>query len=161
MVAARTSRTARPPGPSAGRIVRRRNNAPVRGRPEHIPGLPDPLFAISLTCFTLASVLFWATFMGNEVIVGDAGRALARLLAALVAAAAVLTLLMAVALVAPDRRRSDHYVVPFIVGMSVGAAAALLLLSDTGRLVLAPFPFLLLSLRPVRRLISFTATRAG
>ncbi len=147
--------------PSSGRIVRRRNNAPIRSRPERIPWLPDPLFAVSLTCFTLASVLFWATFMGDGVIVGDAGRSLARLLAGLTAAAALLTLLTAIALVLPDRRRSDHYVVPFVVGMSVGAAAALMLLGDAGRTAILPFPFLLLSLRPIRRLIAYTIPVSG
>jgi hypothetical protein len=143
------------------RVVRRRNNAPVRGQAEHVPWLPDPLFAVSLTLFTLASVLFWATFMGNGVIAGDAGRDLARLLAALTAAAALLTLLMAIALVLPDRRRSDHYVVPFIVGMSVGAAVSMLLLSDAGQVALVPFPFLLISLRPIRRLIGYAVPHTG
>jgi hypothetical protein len=152
------NRAEKPPG---GRIVRRRDNAPIRRRQKHIPWLPDPLFAISLTLFTLASVLFWATFMGDGVIVGDAGRDLARLLAGLTGAAAVLTLLMAIMLVIPDRSRSDHYVVPFIVGMSVGAAVALLLLSDAGKTAMLPFPFLLLSLRPIRRLISSLLPTSG
>jgi ABC-type transport system involved in cytochrome c biogenesis permease subunit len=147
--------------PTSGRVVRRRNNAPVRGRPEHVPWLPDPLFAVSLTCFTLASVLFWATFMDEGVIAGEAGRDLARLLAGLTVAVALLTLLMAVALVLPDRSRSDHYVVPFIVGMSVGAAVSLLLLSDKGQLALVPFPFLLISLRPIRRLIGYAIPHPG
>ena len=99
--------------------------------------------------------------MGDGVIVGDAGRSLARLLAGLTAAAALLTLLTAIALVLPDRRRSDHYVVPFVVGMSVGAAAALMLLGDAGRTAILPFPFLLLSLRPIRRLIAYTIPVSG
>ena len=150
---ARTNSPSRAAKPQSGRVVRRRNNAPVRGRKEHVPWLPDPLFAISLTLFTLASVLFWATFMGDGVIVGDAGRDLARLLAALTGAAAFLTLLMAISLVLPDRRRTDHYVVPFIVGMSVGAAVALMLLDDAGRTAIVPLLFLVLALRPVRRII--------
>jgi len=99
--------------------------------------------------------------LDGDVIAGDAGRDLARVLAALAAAAALLTLLMAIVLVLPDRHRPDHYVVPFIVGMSVGAAVSLLLLSDTGQLVLAPFPFLLLSLRPIRRLIGYAVPHPG
>ena len=107
--------------------------------------LADALYA------RLCAVL--ATFMGDGVIVGDAGRDLARLLAALTGAAAFLTLLMAISLVLPDRRRTDHYVVPFIVGMSVGAAVALMLLDDAGRTAIVPLLFLVLALRPVRRII--------
>lgn len=156
-----TNRRTRARKPASGQVVRRRNNAPVRGHAERIPWLPDPLFAVSLTCFTLASVLFWATFMDDGVIVGDAGRDLARVLAALTVAAALLTLLMAITLVLPDRSRPDHYVVPFIVGMSVGTAVSLLLLSDKGQLALVPFPFLLISLRPIRRLISYAIPHPG
>lgn len=108
-------------------------------------------FAVAVGAWTMAAILLAASFTGEDLIPGEAGRALARIFAALLFGTGVFTFLAGYGMLGDERGRSDHYVVPVIVGMSAGALEGMLLLSDAGNWLIAPFVLLLLALRPVRR----------
>lgn len=121
----------------------------------------DVLVAIAIAAWTMAAVVFAASFTSGELIPGEAGRALARILAALLLAMGVFTFLAGYSMFGDERGRSDHYVVPAIVGMSAGALEGMLLLSDAMNWLFVPFLLLLLALRPVRRVAGSAFRPAG
>jgi CHASE2 domain-containing sensor protein len=128
----------------------RRNNAPIRPR-KPATSIPDLLFALAASGWTMAAVFVAASFVNNDVTAGDAGRILARMFAAALAVAAAFTCLLAVLLLRDDRNRADHIIFPMVVGVAIGLLFALLFLGLHFYALFAPFLLLVLVFRPVRR----------
>ncbi|GAB4328171.1 MAG: hypothetical protein Kow0010_11970 [Dehalococcoidia bacterium] len=155
MVAARPTRRPsnaprRRPAPTPGSP--RRNNAPVRPRPRNRLAATGELFvAAAFGAWTMAAILLAASFTGGDLIPGEAGRALARIFAGLLFGTGVFTFLAGYSMLGDERGYSDHYVVPVIVGMGAGALEGMLVLSDAGNWLVAPFFMLLLALPLARR----------
>ncbi len=140
---------------------RRRNNAPVRPR-RPATGVPDLLFAIGMIMLTMGFVFFMASFFDDDLSAGDAGTALARVFAGLLAISALLTFLMGILLLRDDRRRADHYVVPLVVGGLIGGMESSLFLNPKSPVFLAlPLLLLVFVLRPVRRGLAGWTRRGG
>lgn len=142
-------------------VRRRRNNAPVRPR-RPATGVPDLLFAIAMTMFTMGFVFFMASFTNEDLSAGDAGTVLARVFAGLLAVSGTMTFLMGLLLLRGERRRADHYVVPLIVGGLIGGMEAALFLNPRSPVILAlPLLLLFFVLRPVRRGMSNLVRQGG
>lgn len=122
--------------------------------------VPDILLAFAATGWTMAVVFVATTFLGDEVLTGDAGRFFARLFAGALAVSALLLFLLAFSLLRDERGRAVHYVVPMGVGVAIGLLEAALFLGAAGLLMLAPFLLLLLVIAPVRRLFFRTSRPA-
>lgn len=124
----------------------------MRPRPKNrLAGAGDLFVAVAVGAWTMAAILLAATFAGGDMIPGEAGRALARIFAGLLAATGVFTFLAGFSMFGDERAQSAHYVVPIIVGMSAGALEGMVLLSDGGNWLAAPFALLIVALPPVRR----------
>jgi hypothetical protein len=140
--------TRRQPAPRRG--PPRRVNAPLRPRPEGST-IPDVLFAITATCWTIAAVFAVLTLMTDEVGGGQAGVTIARIFAGVLALTGLALCLLGISILGEHRNRADHYAVPMLVGLVVGLLeAALLIGGNPAAMALPPVAFLL-ALRPVRR----------
>lgn len=136
----------------AGQPKATRGSAPARRRPATI--VPDVLIACALAAVVMGLVLATATLLGDEVVFGDTGRALARVFAGSLGVAGLLLFLIALVLLGDERRRGDHYRGTALAGAAVGAAEAGLFLAGSGRLLWIPPLFLILAVRPLRRLLT-------
>ncbi len=113
--------------------------------------VPDFLLTLAATAATMAAVFFATSFLGSSLIVGDAGRALARLFAAALLISGFFMLVLALGLLRDERSDPGHYVVPALVGAVMGSAESAVFLLAEDRLLLVPFVLLVFILRPVRR----------
>jgi hypothetical protein len=129
----------------------RRNNAPVRRPARPATGIPDLLFALAVTGWTMAVVFAVISFADKDATAGDAGSFLARLFAGALAISSLFVFLLGIGLLRDDRWRADHYVVPVLLGLLIGILEATLFLVPAGEFLWAPFLLLIFALRPVRR----------
>jgi len=137
----------------ASRGAPRRNNAPVRP-PRPATGVPDLLFAMAATGWTMGAVFTAASFVDSDITAGEAGVALARLFSGALAVCALFAFLLGLVLLRDDRGRGDHYVTPMTVGALMGTAEAALFLWPADRLLFAPLVLTVFAFRPVRRLVA-------
>jgi hypothetical protein len=135
------------------RATPRRNNAPVRP-PRPATGIPDLLFALAMTGWTMGAVLTVASFVDSDISAGAAGVALARLFSAALAVCGLFAFLLGLVLLRNERGRVDHYVTPMIVGALIGMSEGALFLWPADRLLFAPFVLIVFAFRPVRRLVA-------
>ncbi len=135
-----------------GRIVRR-NNAPIRPR-KPATSVPDLIFTLAFAGWTMAIVFVIASFGNNDVTEGDAGKILARLFAGALALTSAFGFALGLLLLRGERRNRDHYVVPALLGVTIGLLEALLFLWPAAALLFAPFLLLVFAFRGVRRAIS-------
>lgn len=135
-----------------GRIVRR-NNAPIRPR-RPATTVPDVLFACATTCFTMALIFFFASFLSDDVVSGSAGKVLARFFAGTLLLAAIFMFALGYGLLRDERSSADHYTFPIVLGMVVGGFESLLFLNTMEQLLWLPLLFLLLAIRPLRQAIA-------
>jgi hypothetical protein len=130
----------------------RRVNAPIR-RTKEGGTLPDVLVGLAFVAWTMAVIFGIASFLTDSFTAGDAGRTLERIFAVALGFVGLLLFALAVLLLDENRGRGDHYLVPMMVGMGVGAAEALLFLAPAPGLLWLPPLFLVFTLRPLRRAI--------
>ncbi|MCA9830531.1 MAG: hypothetical protein R3B97_11915 [Dehalococcoidia bacterium] len=123
--------------------------------------MPDLLIATACAAVVMAVVLGVSTMLGDRIVFGDTGRALARLFAGSLAVAGLLLFLIALVLLRDERSHADHYRGPGIIGGAVGAAEAGLFLAESGRYLWIPPVCLLFALRPLRRLITAVTGLGG
>jgi hypothetical protein len=128
----------------------RRNNAPIRPR-RPATSVPDVLFALAAAGWAMAVLFFLASYINEDVTVGEAGRVLARMFAGALAIASAFTFMLGLVLLRDERGQADHYVIPMIIGTLVGALASLLFLTLHFELLFLPFLLVIFVLRPVRR----------
>ena len=128
----------------------RRNNAPIRPR-RPATSVPDLLFALATVGWTMAVVFVVASFVDDNLTVGEAGKVLARLFAGALAVASGFTFLLGLVLLRNDRNQADHFLAPMGIGVLTGVLASLLFLTLQFRLLFLPFLLLILVIRPVRR----------
>ena len=128
----------------------RRNNAPVRPR-RPATTVPDLMFALATAGWAMAVVFVVASFLDDNITVGEAGRVLARLFAGALAVASLFTFLMGLVLLRGDRNHADHFRAPMGVGVVVGALDSWLFLELQFQLLFLPFLLLILVIRPVRQ----------
>jgi hypothetical protein len=102
----------------------------------------------------MAVVFFAASFFGENLTAGEAGRSLARLFALALGIAGTFVFLLGFALLGEDQSRSDHYGTPILIGVIAGGIESIAFLIPEERLFIPPFFLLFLALRPVRRGIS-------
>ena len=136
----------------AERPARRRVNAPIRPR-RPATTVPDLLFALAAAAATMAVALALASFAGDVVTEGSAGRILARFFAAALALTGAMLFLLGLVLLRDDRADRSHYRFPMLLGGVVGVAEAALVIWPEGTLLFVPMFFLIFALRPVRRAI--------
>ena len=130
--------------------TRRRENAPIRRqRPATV--VPDFLFAIAMTTWTMAVVFVVATFVSDDVTAGDAGKILARIFSAALAISGLLVFSLGVVLLRDERTQADHFTLPLMVGVTIGVLEAWLFLSAAGGWLVLPFVLLVVLIRPIRR----------
>jgi hypothetical protein len=134
----------------AERAPRRRENAPIR-RPRPATVVPDFLFALSMTAWTMAIAFTVATFVSDDITAGDTGKILARVFSAALAISGLLLFFLGVMLLHDDRAYADHFTLPLLVGAAIGVIDAWLFLLPAGSWLPAPFVLLILLFRPVRR----------
>ena len=132
----------------------RRNNAPVRPPRQPATTVPDLLFALAFSCWTMGAVFFVASFFNANVTAGEAGRILARFFAAALAVTGLFLALLAWGLLRDERTRADHYVVPVLVGVVIGGIESAMFLWPAANFLFAPFLLLIFVFRPVRKHIS-------
>ena len=137
---------------AGGRIVRR-NNAPIRPQ-RPATSVPDLIFALAFTGWTMALVFLIASFSNDDVTEGDAGKILARLFAAALALTSAFGFALGLLLLRGERRTRDHYVVPAIIGLTIGLLEAWLFLLPAAAFLFAPFLLVIFAFRGVRRAIS-------
>ena len=130
----------------------RRNNAPIRPR-RPATSVPDVMFALATAGWTMAVVFVAASFLNDNITVGEAGRVLARLFAGALAVASLFTVLMGLVLLRDDRNQADHFRAPMGIGVLIGGLASLLFLELQFQLLFLPFLLLIVVIRPVRRRI--------
>lgn len=147
------------PRPQDIRTRPRRNNAPIRPARRPATVVPDILLAVAATGWTMAAVILLATFLGDEVLTGDAGRFLGRLFAGALALSALLLFLLGVSLLRDERSHAAHYVIPMGVGIAIGLLESALFLGSGGALMFAPFILLVLVIRPLRH-VFFRGSRS-
>ncbi|MCB1222238.1 hypothetical protein KDL30_16380, partial [bacterium] len=75
--------------------------------------------------------------------------------------AGLLLFVIALVLLGEERRRGDHYRGTLFTGAAVGAAEAGLFLAESGRLLWIPPIFLILAVRPLRRLVTVVTGFGG
>jgi hypothetical protein len=138
---------------SARTGIRRRNNAPVRP-PRPATSVPDFLFALAMCAWVMAAIFVVATFTDDDLSAGNAGTDLARLFAGSLVLAGLCGFLIGVMLLRGERRQTDHYVTPAIIGAVIGALEAVLFMWPAEAFLFAPFALLIFVFRPVRRHIS-------
>ena len=149
-------------GSSAPRRAPRRNNAPLRpSRPRPATTVPDVLFALAVTGWTMAAAFTAASFFDSAVTSGTAGAILARLFSAALAVCALFIFLLGLVLLRDERTRLDHYVTPIFLGILIGGAEAVLFLWPADRLLFVPLVFIVFALRPIRRLAGRVRRPAG
>lgn len=102
----------------------------------------------------MAAVFVLSSYLDSNVTVGEAGKVLARMFAAMLAVTGLFAFLLALVLLRDERRRLDHYVVPIVVGCLIGALEASLFLWPADKLLFLPFLLLVFVLRPVRRRVA-------
>ena len=139
--------------PGSTRVTRRttprRDNAPIRKRKS--PGtLPDLLFAIGAAGWSMAFVLFIASFMDDNVTAGDAGRLLARIFAGALFISGLFVILLGLSLMRSTELHLEDYIFPVSLGVVVGALEAWLFLLPAGQWLFLPMLLLVFALRPVR-----------
>lgn len=118
------------------------------------------MLAVAVTAWTTALIVVAASFVGENILGGDAGRFWARAFAAALGLTGLFLTLLALGLTGENIRDRTHYVVPMIVGLGAGVFEGMLLLNGTIDLtILAPLLLLIFALRPVRRGISRIARR--
>ena len=128
----------------------RRNNAPIRPR-RPATSVPDVLFALASAGWAMAVLFFLASYINEDVTVGEAGRVLARMFAGALAIASAFTFMLGLVLLRDERGEMDHYVIPMVIGTLIGALASLLFLTLHFELLFLPFLLVIFVLRPVRR----------
>jgi hypothetical protein len=111
------------------------------------------MFALATAGWTMAVVFVVASFLNDNITVGEAGRVLARLFAGALAVASLFTFLMGLVLLRDDRNQADHFRAPMGIGVLIGVLASLLFLELQFQLLFLPFLLLILVVRPVRRRI--------
>lgn len=131
----------------------KRESAPARRR-RPATGIPDLLFAFAAIGWAMAAVFVLSSYLDSNVTVGEAGKVLARMFAAMLAVTGLFAFLLALVLLRDERRRLDHYVVPIVVGCLIGALEASLFLWPADKLLFLPFLLLVFVLRPVRRRVA-------
>ena len=131
----------------------RRNKAPARPV-QAATTVPDLLFAMAMTGWSMGLIFTVASFVDRDVTAGAAGVALARLFSAALAVCGLFAFLLGLVLLRGERSRADHYVTPAIVGALIGASEAVLFLWPSDRFLILPLIFIVFALRPVRRLIA-------
>jgi hypothetical protein len=129
----------------------RRNNAPIRPQRTPATTVPDLLFALAAAAWMMALIFLIASFLSADVTAGEAGRLLARLFAGALFMAGLFVALLGVGLLREERGDFDHYLVPIVVGIVIGALEATLFLIPAGILLWVPFLLLTFVLRPIRR----------
>lgn len=131
----------------------RRNNAPIRRR-KPATSVPDFMFALAATGWTMAAIFVVASFVDSSVTAGEAGVTLARMFSAALAACSLFAFLLGLVLLRGERSTADHYVTPFILGVVMGTLEAIIFLWPEDRLLIAPFVLLIFVFRPVRRMLA-------
>ncbi|MEO9254914.1 MAG: hypothetical protein ABI305_05200 [Tepidiformaceae bacterium] len=137
----------------------RRNNAPIRPQ-RNASSLPDLMFAVAAAGLMMAVVFFLASFVDNDVTLGDAGRVLARLFAGALLVSALFAFLLAVVFARDRGARGEHYVFPLAVGIIAGGISASLFLQLRFLWMFLPFLLLILVIRPIRRRVFERGGRA-
>jgi hypothetical protein len=99
----------------------------------------------------MAVLFFLASYINEDVTVGEAGRVLARMFAGALAIASAFTFMLGLVLLRDERGEMDHYVIPMVIGTLIGALASLLFLTLHFELLFLPFLLVIFVLRPVRR----------
>ena len=111
--------------------------------------------AVAVTAWTTALLIGGASFLGENILGGDAGRFWARIFAGALALTGLFLTLLALGLMGENIRDRSNYVVPTMVGLAAGGLEGMLLLNGTINLrIVLPLFLLILALRPVRRTIS-------
>ena len=128
----------------------RRNNAPIRPR-RAATSVPDVMFALAAAGWAMALLFFLASYVNEDVTVGEAGRVLARMFAGALAIASAFTFMLGLVLLRDERGEADHYIIPMVIGTLMGALASLLFLTLHFELLFLPFLLVIFVLRPVRR----------
>lgn len=140
-----------------GKIVRR-NNAPIRPR-KPATSVPDLIFTLAFTGWTMALIFLASSFFNDDVTEGEAGKILARLFAGALTLTSVFAFALGLLLLRDQRRQRDHYVVPAFLGVAIGVLEAFLFLWPAAGLLFAPFLLLIFAFRGVRRAISRSLTK--
>jgi hypothetical protein len=140
-----------------GRIVHRRasigarrHNAPIRPRPPATT-VPDLLFTLGATAWTMGIAFIVASFAADGVASGDVGRLLARLFAGALLLSGFFVFALGYGLLRDERRQADHYVLPVVLGVVIGGLEALMFLWPEPNYLFAPFVLLVFAFRPIRR----------
>ena len=131
----------------------RRDNAPIRKR-RPATTVPDFLFSLAAAAWTMAAIFVIASFVDDNVTVGEAGRLLARMFAGALAFSGIFGFLLGLILLRDELRQRDHYITPMVLGIIMGGAVATLFLLPSNTFVLAPFVLLIFVFRPLRRSIA-------
>ncbi len=129
----------------------RRNNAPIRPPRRAATSVPDLLFALATTAWTMALAFVLASYVDENVTAGDAGPVLARVFAGALTVSGMFLALLGYGLLRDETRNFDHYAFPVLLGLVVGGLEAAIFLWPADQLLLAPFALLVLTFRPVRR----------
>lgn len=137
----------------------RRNNAPIRPRPRP-SSLPDLMFACAAVALTMAVVFFLASFVDNDVALGDAGRMLARLFAGTLLVSALFACLLGLVFARERGSPGQRYVFPLAVGIIAGGISASLFLQLQFLWMFLPFLLIILVIRPIRRRVFERGGRA-
>ncbi len=128
----------------------RRNNAPVRPR-RPATSVPDLFFALAMAGWAMAIFFFAASFLDNDVTVGEAGKILARMFAGALAVASAFTFLLGIVLLRDERNQAEHFRFPMAIGLVIGILVSLLFLTLHFELVFLPFLLLVFAFRPIRQ----------
>ena len=124
--------------------------------------MPDFLIGLAAALAGMAALMVFASFADDSLSEDSAGRALARIFAAALSLSALFITALALILLRGDRDRADHYIVPVIVGVLIGALEGYLFLNPgEPLLLLLPLLLFVFCSRSLRRKLGSMADGKG
>ncbi len=140
-------RSARRPLPPPARYGATRRD----GRLHATASWADLLIAFAATALTMGLLILIATFAGENVVGGNAGRLWALTFAGALGLTGLFLTLLGLVLLGERAREPRRYLVPVASGVATGVVVGALMVDGASReAVLAPLLLLLLALPPVR-----------
>ena len=149
----------RPLPPVRGSAIAR--DARLRGHaPRRSASWADLLIACAATALAMAVLIVVATFSGENVLGGSAGRFWALTFAGALALCGLFLVLLGLVLLGERSRERGRYLVPVASGVGAGVLVGALVLEGASRgAVLAPLLLLVLALPPVREGLAWIMRR--
>ncbi len=147
---------------SARRPLPRTRGSAIRreARVRHTASWADVLIALAATALAMAVLIVVATFSGENVLGGGAGRFWALTFAGALALCGLFLVLLGLVLLGERSREGGRYLVPVASGVGTGLVVGALLLEGASRgAVVAPLLLLVLATPPVREGLAWIMRR--